>query len=67
MNKPTSSPTKLLSGRAAADRLDISVKTLNRWRRQGRISALQLPDGTFRYCLTEIVNALGGMNRGERR
>jgi hypothetical protein len=52
---------QLLDGRATAAKLGIAVKTLNRWRREGRIPAVNLPDGTYRYCVREIFQALGGM------
>ncbi len=55
---------ELLTGRDASVRLGIAVKTLNRWRREGRVKALLLPDGTYRYCVREIIAALGGMKRG---
>ena len=55
---------ELLTGRDASARLGVAVKTINRWRKMGLIEALQLPDGTYRYNIAQIIAALGGMKRG---
>ena len=54
----------LLTGREASTRLGVATKTINRWRKEGLIQALQLPDGTYRYNIAQIIAALGGMKRG---
>ena len=55
--------TELLTGREVANRLGVATKTIIRWRKTGLIEALQLPDGSYRYSLPQIVAALGGLRR----
>ena len=45
---------KLLRLEPAADELDISVTTLRRWWRDGRVRLVKLPAGTLRIPLEEL-------------
>ncbi len=41
-----------------AEYLSVSPKTVNRWRREGRLPAHRLPSGYYRYDPAEVEDAL---------
>jgi excisionase family DNA binding protein len=51
---------------ALAVRLDVSLKTLYRWARAGKIPATTLPGGTLRFDPRRIETWLGQRTRGSR-
>ena len=48
MSEPLSGPV-YLKAEAVAQRFEVSLKTVRRWTRAGRLPALTLPGGTVRY------------------
>jgi len=48
---------QFLTSDVAADRLGVSVATLRRWVRDGRIRALRTPGGQFRFDPVDIDDA----------
>jgi excisionase family DNA binding protein len=46
--------TTILTKREAADLLRISIRTLERWERMGKISPTRLSPGTVRYRKSDI-------------
>jgi excisionase family DNA binding protein len=55
-----------LKPEVVAARLDVSVKTLYRWARAGKIPATTLPGGTLRFDPRRLEVWLGQRTRGSR-
>lgn len=55
-----------LKPEVVAARLDVSVKTLYRWVRAGKIPATTLPGGTLRFDPRRLDVWLGQRTRGSR-
>lgn len=55
--------TKLLRLEPAAAELDVSIQTLRRWWREGRIELVRLPAGTLRMSDAELRRIARGARK----
>lgn len=49
---------RLMSPRRTASLLDVSLRTLRRWRSAKMIGFVRLPSGQYRYDITEVERVL---------
>jgi predicted site-specific integrase-resolvase len=59
LNEATENSLKLLNAREAAEYLRISIATLNRFEKQGKLTPLRTPGGHRRYTLVMLNHLLG--------
>jgi len=55
--KNQSNPTSLLTAKQIADALCVSQTTVRHWAKSGRIDAVRLPSGAYRFS-PEIINQI---------
>lgn len=54
MSTPLLQPDDVLTAKEAANLLRVTVKTLERWEKAGKISATRLPGGHRRFSRAEV-------------
>ena len=54
----TDSPNGLLTASQVANRLGVHVESVRRWTRDGKLAAVHLPSGRYRYRVEDVDGLL---------
>jgi hypothetical protein len=65
IKQPAETKEKMLTRAAAAELLQVSVKTLVNWDRSGHLQPIRLTTRSLRYRQSDILRLLDGSNNGK--